>query len=274
MPKSDHVQVFDDVAEQYAATRPSYPVALIEDLALAARLKEGSRILEIGAGPGIATALFAHRGYRITALEPGPRLAAIARQRLSDDSAVEVLQTTFEEWPLEAGAFELVFAAQAFHWIDPAVAFQKSADALGANGTLAVIAHRPVLDDSAVGVEIQAAYAAHAPGIDANPARSNTLEVWAPLFEASGRFEPARVHEMMWRTRYSTEGYLSLLATFSPHLSLEPGARARLFQAIAAAIERQGGSYVVGYVAMCCFAAVSARAPAERAESQSRPTRE
>src|SRR5262245_60486024 len=83
--------VFDEVADLYAQVRPSYPAALVEDLVLEAGLRPGSRVLEIGCGPGNASALLAGRRYRMVCLEPGARLADIARQRLQSDPDVTIV---------------------------------------------------------------------------------------------------------------------------------------------------------------------------------------
>src|ERR1051325_8579807 len=82
---------FDANAELYDAVRPSYPDALADDVIARA----GRRILEIGAGTGKATAVFARRGASIVAIEPGPSMAAVLRRNTAElDVTVE--ETTFE----------------------------------------------------------------------------------------------------------------------------------------------------------------------------------
>jgi len=58
---------FDATAELYDAVRPSYPDALADEVLARA----GRRVLEIGAGTGKATVVFARRGASIEA-EQGP----------------------------------------------------------------------------------------------------------------------------------------------------------------------------------------------------------
>jgi len=96
--------VFDEVAELYDRVRPGYPDSFVDEVCRRASLEPGARILEIGCGPGIATRSFAQRGYAMLCLEPGPRLAEIARSRLAEHPAVSVLTTTFEAWPSLSGA--------------------------------------------------------------------------------------------------------------------------------------------------------------------------
>jgi len=59
---------------------------------------------------------------------------------------------------------------------------------------------------------------------------------------------------MSWHQRYATREYLDLLATYSDHALLAADARASLFAAIAAAIDRRGGAFVVPYVALAFLA--------------------
>src|SRR3954463_1654193 len=126
-------QSFDARATLYDAARPSYPEALARELLATA----GRRVLEIGAGPGKATAVFARQGASIVALEPGLRLADVLRRNVAGYD-VTIENTTFEAWPI-ARPFDLVIAAQSIHWVDPSVRYPKAAEVLAPGGVLAVI---------------------------------------------------------------------------------------------------------------------------------------
>lgn len=108
-PRNEREQrfVFDEVAQLYAQTRPTYPADLIEDLIRAADLQPRARVLELGAGPGTASVLFAGRGYALLCLEPGARLASVAMQRLAADPAARVEVATFEDWSVGSDQFGL-----------------------------------------------------------------------------------------------------------------------------------------------------------------------
>lgn len=251
--------VFDEVAELYDRTRPRYPDALIDDLVSHSRVPAEGRILEIGCGTGQLTASLAARGFRITCLEPGASMAALARQRLARFPEVEVQSLTFEAWPLAAGAFDLVVSAQAFHWVDPAVRFAKSGDSLRPGGSLAVIGNVPVEEASPARSEIDAAYETHAPGLAANrmPAcwyAENALI--RGLFDASGRFAEVAAFRRPWAESYSAERYLDLMRTHSPHRLLPEAQRESLLSAVGEAIARHGGSFEVRYEARMYLARV------------------
>ena len=87
---------FDGVAALYDAARPDYPEALFNEIAAAAGLGEDNAVLEIGCGTGQATRRLAARGFQIVALDPGPELIRIARDRLAKYSNIEFVNATFE----------------------------------------------------------------------------------------------------------------------------------------------------------------------------------
>ncbi len=76
-------RIFETVAQLYDRARPGYPPELFDDLADMARLRSGSRVLEIGCGTEQATRPLAERGYKVVAVEIGPELAALARRKLA-----------------------------------------------------------------------------------------------------------------------------------------------------------------------------------------------
>jgi trans-aconitate methyltransferase len=246
--------VFDEVAEQYARARPGYPAELIEDLIREAGLARGARVLELGAGPGTASVAFAGRGYMLCGLEPGPQLAELARRRLASDPDARIEVATFEQWPLDAEPFDLVFAAQAFHWIDPSVRFTKAAAALRPEGTLAIFANRPLRSAAPVDLAIQRAYAIHAPELQSRAVETNTRESFLGMFEREPAFTQVQCREYPWREQYSAAAYLALLQTHSDHRLLPPERSDALLRAIGGAIEAHGGHLTIDYVCVLCWA--------------------
>ncbi len=132
-------QTFDAVAERYDGIRPDYPPELVAELIRLADLGRGDRVLEIGCGTGQLTVPLAAAGLRVTAVELGPALAAVAQRRLVPYPDARVTVGAFEDVPVAEAAFDLVVAATSFHWIDEAVRVEKSARALRPGGSLAVV---------------------------------------------------------------------------------------------------------------------------------------
>jgi SAM-dependent methyltransferase len=242
---------FDARAELYDEARPAYPDALAGDVIA----RGGRRVLEIGAGTGKATVAFARRGASVVAIEPGPSLAAVLRRNVAGFN-VTIEETSFEAWPIER-AFDIVMAAQAIHWVDPAVRYTKPAAVLGPGGTLAVLRNEREPFERELFDEIEAAYAQWHPSSSDRPIETAVeaarREV-AGEIDASGLFEAVEIREYPWTRTYTTAQYLDLLSTYSDHATLAPPRREWLFHAIAAALDRRGGTLDIRYVAMACVA--------------------
>jgi len=96
-------------------------------------------VLEVGPGTGQTTLPLARRGLDVTAVEMGAGLAAVAARRLARFPRVEIVEGAFEHHPLPQAAFDLVLAATAWHWIDPATRLARAAHALRPGGCIALI---------------------------------------------------------------------------------------------------------------------------------------
>jgi SAM-dependent methyltransferase len=134
-------KVFDQIADAYDRHRPTYPPALLDHVCRLAGLDVGDRVLEIGCGTGQLTRDLLARGLRVSAVEPGERLVALARRNLEGLGDVEFLHARLEQAALPRTGFHAVFSAAAIHWVDPDVGWRKVAEALAPGGTLALIQH-------------------------------------------------------------------------------------------------------------------------------------
>jgi SAM-dependent methyltransferase len=242
---------FDARAALYDAARPAYPDALADDLLATA----GRRVLEIGAGTGKATVVFARRGASIVAIEPGPSLAAVLRRNVAGYD-VTVENTTFEAWPI-ARPFDLVIAAQAMHWVDPSVRYTKTADVLAPGGVIAVIRNEKLPFEPGLCAEVDAAYARWHHQSTNRSSDDPIEDARRELVEeigASERFGAVETRVYWWTTSYPTARYLELLDTYSDHAILAAEPRARLYEAIARAIELRGGVLEITYASMAFVA--------------------
>jgi SAM-dependent methyltransferase len=133
---------FNEDASLYDRSRPHYPFSVFSDLSTLIPLSPSSRILEIGCGTGQTTLPLAKLGSNIVAIELGPSLASLASQNLSSYPNVQVLCSSFEDWPLPLSGeekFDVVLAATSWNWLDERVRVEKSGDALKEKGSLVVI---------------------------------------------------------------------------------------------------------------------------------------
>ena len=124
---------FGSAAKAYERYRLGYPAELVDRI-LGHATRPVQSALEIGAGTGKATRLFAAAGLKVTALEPDPAMLAELESNVSGD--VHPLLSTFESADL-AGHFDLVYAAAALHWTDPATRWSRIAALLSPGGVVA-----------------------------------------------------------------------------------------------------------------------------------------
>ena len=132
-------KVFNDLAAEYDRNRPTYPDALVDHACRVARIGPGDRVLEIGCGSGQLTRSLLARGLRVTALDPGDHLIAIAGEKLKDAGDVEFVNARLEDMQLAPERYQAVFSASAIHWADPDLSWRTIADVLAPDGTLALI---------------------------------------------------------------------------------------------------------------------------------------
>lgn len=226
---------FDSTADLYDAARPDYPEQLFDDLVELAALDPGARLLEIGCATGKATRPLLLRGFSVVCVELGAQLAEKARSNLAE-FPVEIHVQPFETWRGEAGAFDLVYAATAWHWVDPSIRYEKAHDLLRAGGHLAFWSalHACPEDFDPFFTEIQAVYDAigESHGGDWPPAPPEQEPDFADEIERNGLFADVRVRRYVWERGYSANEYIALLETFSGHISMDADKREHLYREI------------------------------------------
>lgn len=233
---------FDRVAELYDEVRPSYPEPLVEDIIRMSGIEPGGSILEIGCGTGQATLPFARAGYRMLCLEPGRRMAQLARRNLGSFPRVEVRNMSFEDWQPGETLFDLVIAAQSFHWVDPDTGYARAARALKDSGSIALFWHSYPSVDTPLRRALDRVYAELAPEIEERRTRVHRAPDREQELNASGLFREVEVRHYPWESAADRDRYIRILRTQSDHIVLEPGRRARLFDAIREQIDRHGGT--------------------------------
>lgn len=254
---SERSRTFDAVAGLYDAVRPGYPQALVDAAVAGAGLSPRSRLLEIGVGTGKATVPFARQGCAILGLEPGANLAAVAARNLAAFPGVTIERATLEDWPVQPDAFDLVFSAQAFHWVAPEVRYVKAAQALRPGGHLALFWNTPSEAGDPLFEELHAVYRRVVPEMAERHAEQNMAARTRPFADEitrSGLFQDLSVQRFPWSERYETGRYLRLLDTYSDHRLLPPDTRRALFDGVAAVVDSHGGVLVKPYVAVLYLA--------------------
>lgn len=104
-------------------------------IAQCAALGPGRRALEVGAGTGIFTEIFARTGADVVAVDLSPDLLSKARVRLSAFDRVRLLEKRFEDCD-EDGPFDAVIGSSVLHHLELEPALRRIAELLAPGGVL------------------------------------------------------------------------------------------------------------------------------------------
>lgn len=133
----EKIEPYKGIATIYDKIRPSYPEKLIQDIISRTKIDLSDKLLEIGAGTGKATIQFAEKGFSIHAIELGEDMAEILKVKCSEYPKVSLEVTSFEEWNSKKyEEFDLIYCAQAFHWLDTNIKYKKCHELLKDQGYL------------------------------------------------------------------------------------------------------------------------------------------
>jgi SAM-dependent methyltransferase len=243
--------IFGEVAELYDRARAGYSATLVDDvLSFVGVDSDRLRALEVGAGTGKATVAFAVRGLEILALEPSLEMATVARRNCREFPRVHIASITFEDWPVEAGGFGLLFAAQSWHWVDPEVRWVRAAQALRPRGSLALMGHQVAWQGETLRDDLEEVYRRVAPDLLAyNPGfpglRPERDDGLSEEIMGTGHFEGLATRTYPWSARLTADGFADVLATQSDHRLLAEQVRAGLLDALRELIAAHGGEVVV-----------------------------
>ncbi|MFD1366024.1 class I SAM-dependent methyltransferase [Actinoplanes sichuanensis] len=220
------------MAETYERFRPGYPDELF-DLVAGYADRPLQRALEIGAGTGKATRLFASHGVAVVATEPDPDMLAELRKHVPEQ--VSPVRAAFED-VRTVESFDLVFAAASLHWTKPEGRWPRVAGWLAPGGVFASFGGPIRLADPTIE---EAVRAARAPFLDSDevPSPDGTPEGEAMQWPGtelrqSPYFTDVRQHVLPRRSTMTAADFVGHLSTISAYLELPPPTRAEVFRRI------------------------------------------
>jgi SAM-dependent methyltransferase len=235
---------FGAIAREYDRVRPSYPAAMIDDIA---GLVPGKEIAEIGAGTGKATLLFASRGLQVTSIEPDAAMAAVLAERVASQQdaaapAVRIVVSSFEDW-LPDRLFAGVVAAQAWHWTRAESRYLLAARAMRPGGLLALFWNVTDWPRTTIRDDIDEIYRRHGMTSDNNRRTGHSQpDDWPRLeMSTSPAFTGTEVRSYPWERTYSTSQWLDYIGSTSDHLVLPAARRTALLADVRQVIDAHGG---------------------------------
>jgi SAM-dependent methyltransferase len=252
--------VFGEVADLYDRHRPAYPGRLVDDLIALAGLDGSRPVLEVGAGTGKATVMFAARGVPVVAVEPSADMALVARRNCRTYAGVQLEQGDFEQWDPRGRRFPLLFSAQAWHWVRPDAGYAKACQALSKQGVLAAFWNRVAWDRSDLREALLVAYQQEAPELETDGAMHpgnlcpDGNADWEAEIAATEDLAQAEIRHYEWEQDYSAREFVGLLGTTSDIRLLDRARRSVLFEAVTSAIKAHGEPLVLPMRTRLCLA--------------------
>lgn len=163
---------FGDLADQYDSGRPRLSVEFVTRVAHQRRIVL-DRVLEVGAGTGQLTDGLLGSGCMVTALEPSAPMADRLRRRhqeQADTGQLSILTAPFEELTDSDGGYGSIWSADAWHWIDPQVAYESASRLLRPGGCLVALwTLSGVPENIAAADEVNRVYARLSPDLIRDP---------------------------------------------------------------------------------------------------------
>lgn len=236
--------LFEQFPERYHRARPPYPEQLWELLARFNLAREGSRVLDLGAGTGHATGPLLERGARVDAVEPGPGLASLLKERFPA-AGVQVARAEDADYP--PGAYDGVVAATSLHWMDLEVVLPRIHQSLRPKGWFIPFWHvffDPRAEPTPFREAVNAMFGAP-PTIEGTPLDEDS---WRHRLTRAGLFRIHSVHVWRWTHRMTSQQLHDLVSTFN-------GWTPAHITTATTAVDRLGGEVVEHYttIAYVCM---------------------
>ena len=190
---------------------------------------------------------FLQTGCHVTAIELGHNLAAYTRNKFASFPNLDVLNMDFAHYNGESDAFDLVYAATAFHWIPPEIGHPQVLRLLKPGAAVALFWNHPFRDDDPLHRALQAVYAQFYGPSDEPPGGKSvefSAKDCAKHTDALERYGFEDIAAKLYRRtrQMSAADYIALLNTYSDHRLLPPDRKCGLLHGIHEVIERFGGT--------------------------------
>lgn len=250
MKEKEYDDSFEKDSVNYNNARPGYPKELYEDIMKFSNILKEDRILEIGAGSGIATIELAKFSSNIVVLEPGEGLINIAKSNLSEYKNIEYICDIFENCDFKEKSFDKIISATAFHWLDKETKFMNSHRYLKDNGYLILFWNSFCVKDNDLTKEINKLHSEYVYNTNYVEDETNTnvnVKVLEKIIKREKEmldndyFYILHLQRYMIDYIYNSQSYIELLNTFPDVVKLDSKVKEKFFDKIEKSIIRNGG---------------------------------
>ena len=234
--------LFQNVIEDYDYGRPQYPEELYTAVSRFSGIASASEILEVGAGTGQATDLFAAHGHHLDLLEVSEQQVAFLQGKYGEQDDIKVIKSYFDDYEPDK-QYDLIYSATAFHWIKCENGYPKAWRMLRESGTMAVfwnvffdLYHSGGIFDGLN--ELRKTYMPNESlGDDLETIKEKRIR----QITVGGYFDTPEYIEFHWTDQYDAKRFAALMGTESKALALSAQQRTAYLQNIERYILEQGG---------------------------------
>ncbi len=128
-------QRFTGFATLYNSSRPKPPQKVVEIILGYRNGERVNRIVDMGSGTGLSTAIWKEAAGEIIGIEPTPDMRHLAQERFTN---ITFLDKSSYATGLEAESVDVVTCSQSFHWMEPLTTIDEVARILKPGGIFAV----------------------------------------------------------------------------------------------------------------------------------------
>ena len=235
-------EMFNQAAEYYAKYRPGYPQEIIDSLISVTEITEGSDLLEIGCGSGKATEQLIGNGFNILGIDPGEDLVRIGNERFENEN-FNFVKGRFEEYDFGQKRFDVVYAAQSFHWVPQPIGYQKCADILKDNGYLSLFWNMYVLNDNDTDkelLEISKRYGGIADFVTETECKRRIDSIVSQIVD-SNLFETPTVIRKLWQQNYTVDEFYGFALTGNRFMQNSDDDKQKAYNDIVTLAEKNNG---------------------------------
>lgn len=239
---------FGAVVDEYDAARPDYPPELFAALGPLG----GRRVLDVGAGTGIASRGLRARGAEVVAVDTSREMLARACAR---EPGLDAVVADGGALPLRNSTMDLICFAQSWHWMPEDRRIREVARVLRPGGLWAAWWSHARADGTRWFERQSEILEAACPGVY----RTQRDTDWGAEFASTRFFEPARQVVVHWSRRVSVSTWLTELRSHSYIAALDATSREAVLDDVAGAlwVDIGDGPFDVPYTTALWTAVIS-----------------
>lgn len=214
MDRQRESEQFNQMVDYYDKYRPGYPKEIVTAIIKKANLAAGDKLLEIGAGSGKATKQFSNFGFEIVCIDPGIDLVNIGNEKFKGQN-IKFIASRFEDYSALPEYFDVIFSAQAFHWVLQPIGYKKCAEMIKSGGYLATFWNIDIFNDTEIDRDlfnILDKYHGFVSCSSEEVYKKRTEDITAGIVESGLFSQPELIHSC-WEKSYSAEDYFGYLMT-------------------------------------------------------------